>query len=346
VTEVPPLAATSGFGVQRWDHLSISFTGAFGGLAVALIFVPVLLSSNSTAKMTSLLILMILATMWNALAGYGGLVSVGQQAFIGLGAYGTIWLVHHNLKPYEAMVVAALACGAISIPLSFVVLRFSGAQFAIGMWVVAEAAAILVSFDGSLGAGTGTSLIELNQYSPHQRQQYTYWLTLGFAAVFLVLVFLLLRSRLGASLQAIRDDEEAAASLGVRVVAGKRFLFVVAAVGCGAAGAMTLANTLFIEPSSIFGVDWTAYMIFMVLVGGLGTFEGPIIGAIVLFLIQNEFGDNGVWYLVGLGAAAIGFALLLPRGIWGTVQERFGFRLMPVGYRLRRLSAMPAEEIS
>jgi branched-chain amino acid transport system permease protein len=100
---------------------------------------------------------------------------------------------------------------------------------------------------------------------------------------------------------------------------------------------MTLANTLFIEPTSIFGVDWTAYMIFMVLVGGLGTFEGPIIGAIVLFVIQNEFGDNGVWYLVGLGAAAIGFALLLPQGIWGSLEERFGLRIMPVGYRLRRL---------
>ena len=117
-----------------------------------------------------------------------------------------------------------------------------------------------------------------------------------------MLLFVLLRSRLGASLQAIRDDEEAAASVGVRVMAGKRILFVLAAVGCGAAGALTLANTLFVEPTSIFSVQWTAYMIFMVLVGGLGTFEGPIIGAIVLFLIQNQFADSGVWYLVGLGA--------------------------------------------
>jgi branched-chain amino acid transport system permease protein len=142
---------------------------------------------------------------------------------------------------------------------------------------------------------------------------------------------------MGASLQAIRDDEDAAASLGVRVLQAKWVLFVVAGLGCGAAGAMTLANTLFIEPTSIFGVDWTAYMIFMVLVGGLGTFEGPIVGAIVLFVIQNEFADNGAWYLVGLGAAAIGFALLLPRGIWGTLEERFGLRIMPVGYRLREL---------
>ncbi len=301
------------------------------------------LSSNATQKLTTLLILVLLAAMWNALAGYGGLVSVGQQAFIGLGAYGTVWLVNHNMNPYRAMIVAALFCGAISIPLSFLVLRFRGAQFAIGMWVVAEVAAILVSLDQSLGAGTGTSLIALNYYTPSQRQEYTYWLTLGMTAFFLGLLFVLLRSRLGASLQAIRDDEEAAASLGVRVVAGKRILFVLAAAGCGGAGAMTLANTLFIEPTSIFGVKWTAYMIFMVLVGGLGTFEGPIIGAIVLFLIQNHYGNNGVWYLVGLGATAILFALLLPRGLWGTVRDRYGIRLLPVGYRLHRLDRAAAK---
>ena len=97
---------------------------------------------------------------------------------------------------------------------------------------------------------------------------------------------------------------------------------------------MTLANTLFIEPTSIFGVNCTAYMIFMVLVGGLGTFEGPIIGAIVLFLIQNHCGSGGVWYLVGLGVAAILFALLLPRGLWGTLRDRFAIQLLPVGHQL------------
>ena len=152
------------------------------------------------------------------------------------------------------------------------------------------------------------------------------------------LVFLVLRSSTGAALQAIRDDEDAAASLGVRVDTSKLLLFVLASFGCAAAGALTLANTLFIQPQSIFGVQWTAYMIFMVLVGGLGTFEGPIVGAIVLFVIQNEFADNGAWYLVGLGLGAIGFALLLPRGIWGTLEDRFGFRVMPVGYRLRELT--------
>jgi branched-chain amino acid transport system permease protein len=320
--------------VRRWTLLSRTAAVAVATLGVALIFVPVGLGSNATQRLTSLLILVILAAMWNALAGFGGLVSVGQQAFVGLGAYGTVYFVHHGMRPYVAMLAATVACGVIALLISLFALRLRAAQFAIGMWVIAEIFAILVTLDSSLGAGTGTSLIEFNFYAPDQRQEYTYWWALCATALLMVALFFLLRSPLGASLQAIRDDEAAAASVGVRVVAGKRILFVLAGVGCGAAGALTLANTLFIQPTSIFSVQWTAYMIFMVLVGGLGTYEGPILGAALLWIIQTEFIDNGSAYLIGLGATAIVFALVLPRGLWGTVVDRFGVRLLPVGYEL------------
>jgi branched-chain amino acid transport system permease protein len=201
--------------------------------------------------------------------------------------------------------------------------------------VVAETLGLLVALDQSLGGGTGVSLTGLNIYPPAYRQAYTFWLTLAFAVLVLGLVFVLLRSPRGAALQAIRDDEEAAASLGVRVFTGRLVLFVLAGFGCGAAGALTLANTLFIQPHSIFGVQWTAYMIFMVLVGGLGTFEGPIIGAIIFFAIQYWFADLGAWYLIGLGAVAVIFALVLPRGVWGLVEHRLHGPLLPLGYRLR-----------
>ena len=331
-------AATSaiGYAVHRWTRLSVISTVAVGVLVVWLAFVPVLFVASVTQQLTSLFILAILAAMWNALAGYGGLVSVGQQAYIGIGAYATIVLTRQGLNPYLAMIVASVLAGLIALPTSLLVLRLRGGQFAIGTWVVAEVFALLVSLDQSVGGGTGTSLIGLNRYDPAQRRAYTYWLTLAFGVLLLAVVFALLRSRTGAALQAIRDDEEAAAGLGVRVVAAKRVLFVVAGFGCGAAGAMTLANTLFIQPQSIFGVQWTAYMIFMVLVGGLGTFEGPIIGAIVFFVIQNRFADSGAWYLIGLGATAIVFALALPRGLWGMVESRWRIQLLPVGYSLRR----------
>jgi branched-chain amino acid transport system permease protein len=220
------------------------------------------------------------------------------------------------------------------VPISFVALRLRAAQFAIGMWVIAEVASILVRLDKNLGAGTGISLIQMNQYAPNFRQAYTFWMALGFAVVFLAALFLLLRSPLGTSLQAIRDDEDAAQSLGVRVASRKRLLFVLAGFGCGAAGVLVVANSLFIEPGSVFSVQWSAYMIFMVLVGGLGTFEGPILGAILLFAIQTTFTQGGPWYLVGLGATAALFALVLPRGLWGAIEERLGLRLMPVGYRV------------
>jgi branched-chain amino acid transport system permease protein len=329
--------------IQRWTPVSFSFTSGFGLLIVALAFVPVAMGASVVQDLTALLILVLMAVMWNALAGYGGLVSVGQQAYIGLGAYATIWFALQGINPYWGMILATAFCALIAVPLSFIVLRFRGAQFAIGTWVVAEAIGIYVSFDNQLGAGTGTSLSQLDSYAVTTREHITYWLTLGMTAFFVLLVFALLRSRLGASLQAIRDDEEAAASVGVSVLSGKRILFILASAGCGAAGAMTVANILFIEPTSIFSVNYSAFMIFMVLVGGLGTFEGPIIGAIILYFIQKQFGNDGTWYLIGLGATAILFALLFPRGIWGMLEERTGLRFMPVGYRVRRVSGAPHE---
>lgn len=181
----------------------------------------------------------------------------------------------------------------------------------------------------------------LNVYAPADRQAYTYWVALAL----ILLGFVLLRSRLGASLQAIRDDEQAAESVGVPVARAKRVVFLLAAVGCGAAGAITIADTLTVTPDSVFSAQWTAFMIFMVLVGGLGTFEGPGLGALVLFGIQQEFSNDGNWYLVGLGAVAIVVTLILPRGLWGAVLDRFHLRLVPVGHTLRGLlsaSAPPA----
>src|SRR5437667_12086365 len=113
-------------------------------------------------------------------------------------------------------------------------------------------------------------------------------------------VFLLLRSRLGVSMRAIRDDEQAAGSVGVRVLRAKLVVFVLAAVGCGAAGAVWLAGQLTFQPNSFFSVQWTVYMLFMALVGGLGTFVGPIIGAVLFLVIQDRFGVHWACYLFGL----------------------------------------------
>ncbi len=325
--------------IQRWTPAARAFMFILAILVVGLALMPFAATPDFTSKATTLFGLIILATMWNALAGYAGMVSVGQQAFIGFGAYMTIILTDHGVGGYPAIALAALIAGAISLPVSFLVFRLRGGQFAIAMWVVAEVFRLVTINTNSVGGGTGHSLTALNFYEPATRQALTYWMALALMVVLLGAVFILLRSRLGASLRAIRDDEEGAASLGVRVQNTKRVVFVLAALGCAAAGGLILANTLFVTPNSIYGVEFSALMIFMVLIGGLGTFEGPIVGAVILFGIQEQFADQGVWYLAGLGVFAILVVLVFPRGIWGTIADRFNLRLMPVGYRLRVPSA-------
>ncbi len=336
------MSAPAGVRVERWTRVSAIRTATIGLLILGLFTVPTVFEPDVTQKLTGLWILVLMAAMWNALAGYGGLVSVGQQAFIGVGAYATIYLTHAGIEGYTAMAIAVLVTGAIAFATSFLVLRLRGGEFAIAMWVIAEVFRQIVSFDSSVGGGTGISLTALSGYGPDYQRAYTYWWVLGATVGALLVLFVLLRSRFGAALQAIRDDEQAAASLGVRVAASKRLIFVLTSAGCGAAGAAILANTLFIQPNTIYSIQWTAMMIFMVLVGGLGTFEGPVLGAVILFVLQDQFGNGGVWYFVGLGAAAVLFALFLPRGIWGTITDRLHIPLAPIGYWVRGTPASTA----
>jgi branched-chain amino acid transport system permease protein len=328
------------FRVERWtpaSHVSaIAFALALIGLSVG----PLLFSDNAIDRLTTLFIYVILAMMWNALAGYAGLVSIGQQAFFGLGAYFSVRLAHAGTPVYLSLAMAAGITGLFAWPLSYLMLRLREGEFAIGMWVVAELCHLLVNLDGLIQGETGTSLIELNAFDASARHAYTYWMALAGMTLLLALSFVLLRSRTGAAIQAIRDNEEAAASVGVEVARTKRLIFVLAGIGAGLAGALWLANAITFQPKTYFSPQWSAYMIFMALVGGLGTFEGAILGAVILFAIEALLGASGVWYLIALGATALAFALFLPRGIWGWVESRTGLSLLPVGYRLRFFDVM------
>ncbi|MFC4148135.1 branched-chain amino acid ABC transporter permease [Micromonospora mangrovi] len=330
VASMPTPAPTVRRSSRSWRARGIFLTAVLLMAAA----VPQVFGLTVVEQGTELLTLILLATMWNALAGYAGLVSVGQQCFIGVGAYATIWLTQQGLAPYAAIVLAPLAAGVLAVVLAPVVLRLRGGQFAVGTWVIAETAALLVMLDDDLGGGTGTSLRGLNAYPPPVRHAYTYWLALAAAVLLFGALFLLLRSRSGIALQAARDSEQAAAAAGVRTWSARVRVYVLAAVGCGAAGALTLANTLFVQPRSIFGAHWSAYLIFMVLVGGIGTLEGPVLGAVAFFAVESAFGDQGAWYLVGLGVMAIFFTLFVPRGLWGGLSRRDTLSLFPLRYHL------------
>jgi branched-chain amino acid transport system permease protein len=290
---------------------------------------PIFASGLVVDKLTTLCVYVLLATMWNLLAGYAGLVSVGQQAFFGLGGYFALRLVEAGFAPYPALVAGAFIAAAASIPLAFFLLRLKGGEFAIAMWVVAEAIRQIVMFDPLVQGETGTSLLALNAYEPEMRRNLTYWLGLCSVVVMVGASYALLRGRIGWAARAIRDDEDAATSIGIETMRIKPIIFVIAALGCALAGCVWLASAITFQPRTNFGVQWTVFMLFMVLVGGLRSFEGPILGAVLFFALQELFGDLGVWYLAGLGAVAVAFALFVPDGIWGAARRLTGFNLIP-----------------
>ena len=323
------------FRVTR-SRRNVAWTGA-GALIVVVVLAmfPYIVYSGTTAILVQAFIVLTMASMWNLLAGYAGLVSVGQQAFVGLGAYFVLILAIHGTSPFAALPVAAIGCGVAALPLWWLVSRLRSGYFAIATWVLAATVMLIIEKFSSIGGGTGMPLPGLAGFSPTLLTAYTYWAGLAVTVVALAAIYLLLRGRLGLVLTAIRDDEVAARSSGARVGLARLLVFVVAGAGCGAAGALLAISQLQVQPSAVFSVQWTAEMAFATIIGGLGTIEGPIIGTIVYMVLQQTLASYNAWYLIILGLVAIFMALFARRGLWGLVDERLNVRLFPVGYWLR-----------
>jgi branched-chain amino acid transport system permease protein len=297
-----------------------------------------------------------LAQYWNLLAGYAGLVSIGQQAFVGLGGYLLFALtIHAEIDPLFAIPVAGLVAGLLAFPTALVVFRLRGAYFAIGTWVVAEVYRLIFAQFRQLGGGTGTSLppfvtnevagiewvkVLFDVRTSAARDIITYWAALLLAAVTILVVYLVLRSRHGLALAAIRDSEPAAESVGVDSFRTKLMVYVTTAVGTGMVGALIYLQKARVSPDAAFSVlDWTAYVIFIVVIGGIGTIEGPITGVLVFYLLQTNLAHFGSWYLILLGLLAILVMLFAPRGIWGYLSQRYPLAVFPLMRRLHENGA-------
>jgi len=309
-----------------------------GIVAIIVLLLPILPYTTFRTVQSSLVTLfalIVMATMWNLLAGYGGMLSIGQQAYIGIGAYALVFLSSNlGLDPFMAVPIAVVVAGILAYPISFLAFRLSGGYFAIGTWVIAVVIMLIVEQIPALGGGIGVTITALNRFGPGTRMAYVYWLSLAGVVLAVAVTYWIMRSRTGLGFTAIRDDSVAAGSLGVRVTQSKRFVFVVSAMGCALAGAMITMQTLRVQPDSIFSVNYSVFMIFIVVIGGLGTIEGPILGAIVLFILQQWLSSWGPWYLILLGVLAIVITLFLPRGLWGLISRNGRYQLFPVGYRL------------
>ncbi|MDQ0395767.1 branched-chain amino acid ABC transporter permease [Labrys monachus] len=320
-------------------------------LVLAALALPAVAPRGVIQDLFFILTMLTLAQLWNLLAGYGGLVSVGQQAFVGIGAYamfaGVILL---GWNPVWAILLGGLAGLLLAIPTAYFAFRLQGAYFAIGTWVIAEVTRLSIAQWKTLGGGTGTSLPR--EATSHilgtdairalfgvrdaaARDILAYWLALILVVVVTGGIYGLLRSRLGLALAAVRDNIDAARSVGVDAGRLKWAVFLIAAAATGLSGALIFMQTARISPDAAFAVtDWTAYVIFIVVIGGIGTIEGPILGVLVFFALRSALADYGSWYLMTLGVLAIAVMLFAPKGLWGLISSRSGLHLFPVRRRL------------
>jgi branched-chain amino acid transport system permease protein len=311
-----------------WSSIAIVIVVAILG------YLPYIAHSGTTSLLVQFFAVLTMASMWNLLAGYAGLVSVGQQAFIGLGSYFVLIASQHGVSPFAGLPVAAAGCAGVGLAVWWLVSRLRSGYFAITTWVIASVCELIIIRYASLGGGTGTLLTGFPNISNTLLNAYIYWISLAVTVVVLGCIYLLLRSRTGLVLTALRDDETGARSIGARVSRTQLLVFVVAAAGCGAAGALLIFSQPFVEPAAAFSVQWSAKMIFVTIIGGIGTIEGPILGTIVFFVLQQTLSQYGTWYFIILGLVAMAVAIWAPRGLWGAIADRLGIRLFPTGYWL------------
>ncbi|NEI73765.1 branched-chain amino acid ABC transporter permease [Rhizobium lusitanum] len=355
------IEAPAGWRVETRTRLS----GVFAILSLVAVAVlaaaPFLVSRGIVQDLFFILTMLALAQSWNLLAGYAGLISVGQQLFVGCGAYALFgFVILAGVDPILAIPLAGLFAMVIAAPAAFFSFRLYGPYFAIGTWVIAEVGRLLFAQWKMLGGGTGTSLpreatrdmlgISLLQdwfgmRAAAAADAMAYWLALVLTALTIGFIYRLLRSKQGLGLAAVRDNETAARALGVDARRLKIAVYLATAFLTGMIGALIYLQKARISPDAAFSLtDWTAYVVFIVVIGGIGTIEGPLVGVLVFFLLQNAFSSYGSWYLLALGALAIVTMLFAPRGLWGLISSRTGWELFPVRRLLRGGSMLHGEK--
>ena len=325
--------------ISRTTSESTAGLVGFGLLTLVLITVPWWDSDRSLqTPLVVILYYLSLAQMWNLLAGFAGLISIGQQMFVGAGIYALLQFAEvAEVDPFLSVVLAGLVAAALSIPVALFAFRLHGGYFAIGTWVVAEVMRLLTTESSDLQGGDVRALTRtsLGGYSLDTRTDIIYWLSLALVVGATAIVVFVLRSRLGLALRAVRDQPEGARGLGVDVTRTKLIIWVVAAFWTGCTGGVILLNTTSTTANSGFNVlRWTALVIFIVVIGGVGSTSGPIIGVLIFWLVDEQLEDADTWRFIILGAIAAAMAIVAPKGIYGLVQQWRPLQFFPVRRRL------------
>ena len=267
-----------------------------------------------------------LATAWNIIAGYCGQISLGQAVFFGIGAYtSSILFKATGLTPWAGMIAGAVLAAIVSQIIGFPVFRLRGHYFAIATIAVGEIVqALIVNWD-AVGGARGVFIPikrpdSLLNFQFHQSKASYYYIALGLLLLALAVSRRITRSRHGYYFRAIREDQDAAAALGVNVAREKLRAFAIAAALTAMGGTFYAQYLLFIDPESVFPLSLSILICLVAVLGGVGTLWGPILGAAVLVPLQESTrvmlgGTGKALDLLIYGALIIAISVLQPGGL-------------------------------
>jgi branched-chain amino acid transport system permease protein len=285
----------------------------FAGGAV----VPNLLSDYSQQIGFRLMLYIVLAESWNLLAGYCGLVSLGSASFVGLGAYIFVGMINGFGAPLSlAWIAAGLAGCLLAAAISLAVFRLRGLYFTVGTLALSEALRLLMINVPWFGGATGLFL-----QADFPSSQQLYLLMLGLLAITECLLSLATQSRLSILMRAVRDDEDAAAQVGVRTFRVKLGVFVLGSLLMSAGGALQAYKLGAIEPYGMFGLQWSIDVLAMVIIGGIGLRGGPIIGAVFVVVLAELLGDYPELHVAITGLILIVVIRFAPKGLAGLASK-------------------------
>lgn len=305
---------------QAWLYDTIvsashtQFAGVLAAIVVVLLALPFVLNSYLVQVLFTVFLFTGLAFGWNFMSGFTGYVDFGYAGFIGFGAYLTVISIVDFGFPWPlalltAMGVTALVGTAISVPM----LRLRGAYFAIAMLAAATAAQLLVSSSYLRPITRGGSGIS---FFPELGLTGQYYLALTIVLILGYVTYRIANAPFGLRLLAIRDDETLAASLGVKTVREKILGMLLHTTVAGLLGGVLAFNLSYIDPNSVFNIQYTEFPIVMVLFGGLGTVLGPVIGGVIFVVLYEVLWSTFPQaYQFLFGAAIVAVVLFMPEGI-------------------------------
>jgi branched-chain amino acid transport system permease protein len=298
--------------------------GMLAAVTVLLFLVPYVASTYVLEVGYLILQLAALATAWNLLAGYTGMVSLGSAAFVGIGIYAVAELENHGAWPLPlAFAAAGLTAAVFAVAVSPAMFRLRGLYFTIGTLALAEALRLWMVNSSVFGGASG---IFLQTRAP--AAYVLYWMALGAAVLATAVVIVVLRRPLALRLHAVRDDEDVARQMGVFTFPAKLTAFAVSAFIMGVVGGIQALNLGVVEPYGSFGLSWTVDIVMVAIIGGLATRTGPWAGAVFTVLLGELLKAHADLHLAISGAILLIVIRFAPRGISGTLGPAIA-RMLP-----------------